>query len=668
MLKCKFNIKIFERRAILREFFEKIIENEVLFSKLSAKQFSDKGDITRDNIKEILSLRGEKIRRIIGNTNELIETYITPFLTNPEASTREEVLEYQELAEKLSGYRESIDTGLSYDLRDALTRYAQHVGDDEMFIENMFFKGLALFYLDRMLFKKDMSVCYSSIIALSDRYEEFSTKARNLIVRAYGNAYISIPHYDIDETFKRFDKAYDFWTNRAKEVDPQFPWEAYYSNMRENMCSSTITVLRSKKHSAKVSETQKKRLLNAAEELYKKVLECEDIKTNDYTSAQVKCIYYYYAARYYNNLITIEELLTVLLDLHKQADNDYNYDDLYKKLHIAGLYLHYLHNEKPKGYTDEEIKHIAKDIEADVFKYVENIPQEMAGEHVSNMLTNFAVGSHNIFDDYTYLKLVLSLTVFRHTPTYVHSVMVARVAFTISEYIIKFMPELFVNLPGITCLQDVKDKSAQILLFVWFSGLVHDIGKISYSHLVSFYARKLNDKEFEMIKQHSMQAEAFIKKSPTYEVENFEQDAIEAAKSINFDDNPELFECFSDVAFGHHKSFDGKFGYPRDFDNLQSQVKVIIDIITISDSIDAATDSVGRSYANEKTLEDMRDDLMSQINTRYCPVITSIIFKNENLYNAIDNLLKNARYDTYYSCFSIEDLTQTMTPPRADTF
>ncbi len=651
----------------MKKAFEKIIENELLFAELSSKQFSDKSGINRENVKETLAQRGVKIRQIISETNELIEKHITPFLKNPESATHEEALQYQEMAKRLSGYKESIDTGLSYDLRDALTRYAKSINNDEMFIENMFFKGLALFYLDRLIFKGNMSECYDSIIAFSDRYEEFSPETRNLIVRAYGNSYISVENLDIDEIFRRFDRAFDFWTNTAKRIDPEFPWAAYYSNIDENICSSTITVLRSVK-CITVKDEYKQRLLNAAQALYQKVLDCEDVKTNDYTSAQVKCIYYYTAARYYNNLITIEELLDVLLDLHKQADDEYTYDDVYKKLHISGMYLYYLYHNRPIAYTEEDVQRIAKEIEADVFKYVENMPESMSSEHTSNMLTNFAVGSHNIFDDYTYLKLVLSLTVFRHTPTYVHSVMVSKISFVLSEYVIKYMPELFLNLPGITCVQDVRDKSAEILLFVWFAGLVHDIGKISYSHLVSFYARKLNDKEFEMIKQHSLKAEAFIKKSPSYVVEDFVQESIEAAKSISFDDNPELFACFADVAYGHHKSYDGKFGYPPTFDNLKSPVKQIIDIITIADSIDAATDSVGRSYAHEKTLEDMRDDLLSQIHTRYCPVVTSAIFEDERLYKAVENLLTVQRYDTYHSCFSIEDLTETMVPPRASTF
>ncbi len=648
----------------MQKAFEKLIENELFFAELACKQFADKENITREKIKNILTKRGKKIREVISTTNALIEEHITPFLKNPTILTHEYALELEELAEKLSSYRESVDVGLCCDIREALTIYAKHINDDEMYIRNMFFNGLALFYLDSYIFKPHMSDCFDKIMAFSDRYEEFPSEIRNLIVRAYGNSYISVANLEINEIFRRYDRALDFWNNTAKKVDPDFTWEAFYLNTCENICSTTISILRSSK-SFTVTDNHKKRLLESAETLYAKLLQDKNVKTNDYTSGQVKFIYYYYAAKYYNDLITSKELLTILINIHNQADNDYNYDDLYKKLHIAGLYLYYLHFDPPPGCTKVDQERIAKEIEADVFNYVESIPQKMSSLHVSTLLTNFAIGSHFIFDDYTYLKLVLSLTVFRHVPTYVHSVMVAKIAFVITEYLIKYMPQQLVGLPGINNIEDVKSKSAEILLFVWFSGLIHDIGKISYSHLVSFYVRKLNDKEFELIKQHSLKAEPFIKKAPNYIVQNFVQEEVENASSINFNDNPKLFACFSDIAYGHHKTFDGNFGYPPEFDNLKSPVKPIIDIISIADSIDAATDSVGRSYANEKSLEDMQDDLMSQISTRYCPIVTSTIFSNEKLFNAIKNVLSDFRYDLYYSCFYSDDFSKTMVPPGA---
>ena len=58
--------------------------------------------------------------------------------------------------------------------------------------------------------------------------------------------------------------------------------------------------------------------------------------------------------------------------------------------------------------------------------------------------------------------------------------------------------------------------------------------------------------------------------------------------------------AYADVAKGHHLWYDCSRGYPYDFNTFDSPVKTIIDIVAVADCMDAATDSVGRSYNNGK--------------------------------------------------------------------
>ena len=53
---------------------------------------------------------------------------------------------------------------------------------------------------------------------------------------------------------------------------------------------------------------------------------------------------------------------------------------------------------------------------------------------------------------------------------------------------------------------------------------------------------------------------------------------------------------YVDIARGHHKFYNGKGGYPNDFDNTASPERFMIDIITVCDCLDAATDQYGRNY------------------------------------------------------------------------
>lgn len=72
------------------------------------------------------------------------------------------------------------------------------------------------------------------------------------------------------------------------------------------------------------------------------------------------------------------------------------------------------------------------------------------------------------------------------------------------------------------------------------------------------------------------------------------REGYEMLKKLNFD--PEL--C--DVALGHHKSYDGKHGYPANFDHTASSARFMIDLFRICDRMEAATDEIGRVYRQNR--------------------------------------------------------------------
>ncbi len=651
----------------MNKYYKTLIDLEKKFTEIASTQFSITKGITRENLNDVLHERSKEIRDIIANTNEIIASYITPYIKDPTLLNDTKALELQELASLLSSYKENIDTGLAYDIRHALTEYAQQTNNETMYIENMFFKGITLLYLDSSLFKNERSKCFEKIIEYSDRYAEFEKPTRNLIVRSFANYYISVEDGNVEENFKRYDLANDFWENTAKKIDDDFPWDAYFRNTKENMCSAVVSALRSTKPPA-FDKKYIERTYNSAKSIVEEISKGIDYKTHDYTSSEVRYMYFLEATKYYTEQISAKELVDFLYSMYSQANDDYSYDNLYKKLHIAGLFFYYLSEVPEEDFSKEKRAIVAKEVEKDVYNYAMHIPHTVSQSYVTGLLANFASGTLRIFEDFAYLRMLLTLTVFRHIPTYVHSVMVGKISFRIIEYLAKHNPESLIGLPGIESIEDVKSNLGEILLFVWYASLVHDIGKIVYSHVVSFYVRKLNDKEFEIIKQHASNAKNFIKNSPSFSHDTEIYAILKSLINFSFKGDVEIFSYFADVALGHHKSCDGSFGYPKDFDNLSSPVKLIIDIVSIADSIDAATDSIGRSYAHEKTLKDMKEDLLSQIETRYNPVVTKLIFENQDLYNAIDTMLTKERFDVYYSCFSTTDFSSTMVPPNRSVY
>ncbi|MEE3409241.1 MAG: hypothetical protein VZQ95_07620, partial [Erysipelotrichaceae bacterium] len=82
---------------------------------------------------------------------------------------------------------------------------------------------------------------------------------------------------------------------------------------------------------------------------------------------------------------------------------------------------------------------------------------------------------------------------------------------------------------------------------------------------------------------------------------------------------------FVDIARGHHKWYDDSAGYPEDFSLKDSPFEPLVDIVTVADCMDAATDSIGRSYNRGKTLDEYIDEVRAGSGTRYAPWLADIL-------------------------------------------
>ena len=115
--------------------------------------------------------------------------------------------------------------------------------------------------------------------------------------------------------------------------------------------------------------------------------------------------------------------------------------------------------------------------------------------------------------------------------------------------------------------------------------------------------------------------------------------------------NLKAFEPYYDIMLGHHKTYDGKGGYPVQFDNTASPYRIIIDWITIADCTDAATDILGRNYARGKGFYDLLGELSEAKGTRYNPDIVELLEKSEELCEKLDYLTSDGRGKIYYSAY-----------------
>lgn len=219
-------------------------------------------------------------------------------------------------------------------------------------------------------------------------------------------------------------------------------------------------------------------------------------------------------------------------------------------------------------------------------------------------------------------ELLFRLVVLEQPITYVHASMVAALSRILAESLIENKPEYFIGIPDFNTIDDVRQRKDALIDYVYQSAIYHDMGKILMPSIINNCFRKLTPHEYQIIKLHPEMALPF------------------------FDIDPSL-KRYIPVAIGHHKWYDGD-GYPTAFRNRHSPYFPIINIITLCDCMDAATENIGRNYHKPKSFETIMQEFDDEAGTRYCPDLVKYIIKNTDVYNQMKHTVLDGRYDYYY--------------------
>lgn len=224
-------------------------------------------------------------------------------------------------------------------------------------------------------------------------------------------------------------------------------------------------------------------------------------------------------------------------------------------------------------------------------------------------------------------EMMLHFLAAMHPPTYVHSIMVAKFSCCLCGYLIDSAPELFVGVEGCRTPEEVIQSRDKILQFTWHAAICHDAGKLYIIDTVFVYGRKLLDMEFDLIKTHPRMGAKLLERFPS------------TGK-------------YAEVALGHHKWYDNSRGYPAEFDTGKSKVKTVIDLVQCADCLDAATDTVGRSYSSGKSFEELAEEIREGSGTRYAPWVTEL-FSDPEVQQDIKYLLSEGRNQVYRDSYGL---------------
>lgn len=225
------------------------------------------------------------------------------------------------------------------------------------------------------------------------------------------------------------------------------------------------------------------------------------------------------------------------------------------------------------------------------------------------------------------IRFMSGLNVSTQVTTFAHSMHVAKIAKVLLNGVLKHKPELLQGVFGYKTTTEVLKHKRTLRSFIYEAGMIHDIGKNAIVSVVNNEYLPLTDDEFSIIRLHPRLGDIFLNAVPGLEI-------------------------FHDTTVGHHKWYNGKGGYPEDFDNTKSPKRILIDIITLSDCMQAATERIGRNYKNGKNFDRVMEEFRRDAGTRYNPDLVNFIDSHKDVARDLAALINEGWVDIYYSIYS----------------
>ena len=325
-------------------------------------------------------------------------------------------------------------------------------------------------------------------------------------------------------------------------------------------------------------------------------------------------------------LTSIREYIDALPGIDfERYDNEENLnhlDEFFMMVHSTFAFL------KLSAIDQKEKKRFVHLLMTKVNAMVQSIPGNIYTDFLNDILSDYFQFELPYLETFQEkIKELQKLIICRQPMTYVHCYMVEQMAEAIGEVLIENCPQIFVGLPGLTDQTTVVDKRQELLNYLKICGLIHDVGKCKIASVVNMQIRRIGDKEFQCIRMHPSYGGSILQNDPD-------------------------FAPYLPIILGHHRSYDGTKGYPESFDILSTPYKPVIDLISICDSLDAATDIYGRNYAKGKKFDEVLEELIQESGTRYHPEIVRVIVQHQTLRDDLAYLTSEGRSKAYFAAFT----------------
>lgn len=615
-IKLTFTYPINEYANKVKEYYE--------LDKISFDKNSSKNDIL-NKLKKVASEK-QKIYTVLNTMNY---EYCGRFEDDPNLLNDEYANIILSLVNSLfeNGVMHGLDNGFSYRASKLLLNYYNNSDELDKYTRLLFNCTVLriLIYSFHYCGRKYGSPFSKLCLDLMDKYDKLSDVSKSTALRALSMTVVTEAQFEYDNWWK-ID---DILTSICKKNSNNNNYDdemlfTFYHNIAGEYCDDCLDA-RAKGMKEIDSTKFHDRLVKTLKILGDHLNNQADLGNTDDTTLAIA----YTRLCFHLGLITIEDALSKFTELMINAEK--TIDEVMQMSSLAQTTCFYLVYLKVySGYSESKIDQLSKERVHEVLPKILKIKKASNDITFNYHLFTFLNGAGLTCDFNEFAELILETTVYSDKALFIHTEMVKNISLVLFDYLIDKSPELFTNVCDFN-LDYIKLHKDELRSILSDCCMFHDIGKFFMLDIVENAMRKLTDDEFDIIKVHPVDFDSIY---PA-------RDNLDARVS-----------CIRDCALSHHIWYNGENGYPKE---KHTKNQILVDILSVADSMDAATDPYGRPYRMSKDLDTLIKEFKDGENTKYSPYVIKA-FENKIVIDKLRFLITEGRDDLYYQIYTFNKL------------
>lgn len=609
----------------MREYQEKYIENlkEIIeLNRISSEVPADAAAFLEERRQKIV-----RIRKIIIENTAMLRQSLFPLLDDIVSANEEEIKNLEDFAASLVSGVSQLDLLLNYSIHNALVVYARKWGKRDLLIKELYHTGMALFYMQDIIdragknrYRWKMGMVFGEAASYIKQYDEIKDpQIRGFIHRSMANLALSYKGINIEEgqqKLKVIRRSLQILEDPAyHEKTPSLPWDLFIFKSHQER-TTAIGLLRAGIHDSDII----REVMESAEYVRERQLENSRKKG---IKPILRWQMVYESAQYHCGVQPFSYLLHWMEKVYMERDeSDFSEEGIYCNIFIPALYAEYVSKQGYQAKKKMVLNHMYRRIVA----YVSSMSNNQMDEKMLRSLFACLQSFIEYPDGIKQKDFLLKLIVCRNPDAYVVLRMAAQISKMTAAAAFEKQPEILLGILGCKTVEDLHACKKEILQFVYESGMLHDVGMLTFNNMVRRIGRSWMEEEKEMYQYH-----------------------VYAGQHV-------LARCASThpyalTALGHHRFYNEKGGYPEEYTRKENPNQAATDIVSAAAFLVRLMDDITYVNRESMTLTQALNRMQKKdAGTRLSPAVVSLL---ADMQPELERYLADGKVKAYEEAFQL---------------